>query len=404
LCCVSRSHDFDDAQLSLMTSIGALLGPALDRALETMRIDAAVRAERLRLDAILEALPIVVAVIGREGEVRHLNAAGRAFAHEFQNMGTGDWRVGMTNVITTWPDGRPVAPDDFLVARAFRGEHPPPRELQISSLDGRHRKTVLSVAAPLTDARGEVESVVTGFQDVSALRELANAKDRFLRVASHELRSPLTALRATTSLLDMDPAAITDPERRRVLIERVQRQVDRLTRLVEQLLDSVRLNATEPPLTPEPCDLEVLCKDAIAAVPLASGHQLHLDAEGPVVGLFDPLRVEQVLTNLLSNAVRYSPPGSTITVRLRTTARTATVEISDQGIGIPPDQLDRVFTPFFRGSNASTMHKGGLGLGLHITHEIVRRHGGAIRVRSTVGAGTTFTVELPRELTVETRR
>jgi signal transduction histidine kinase len=327
------------------------------------------------------------------------------FGEQFESLGLEDWREGLTNINITWPDGRAIPPDEMLITRAFRGDRPPPRELLLSSRDGRHRMTVLSVAAPLTNERGEVEAVVTGFQDVSALRELANAKDRFLRVASHELRSPLTALRATTSLLDMDPTVVTDPERRRVLVERVQRQVDRLTRLVEQLLDSVRLNATEPPLAPEPCDLLLLCKDAVAAARLGeSSHRLALDAEGPVPGLFDPLRVEQVLTNLISNAARYSPPGSTITVRLRATPATATVEISDQGIGIPPEQLDRVFTPFFRATNASTMHKGGLGLGLHITHEIVRRHGGSIRVRSTVGVGSTFIVELPRELTVETRR
>jgi signal transduction histidine kinase len=253
------------------------------------------------------------------------------------------------------------------------------------------------VAAPLPSASEQVQAVVSGFQDVSALRELADAKDRFLRIASHELRSPLTALRATTSLLEMDPSAIADPQRRAVLLERVQRQVDRLTKLVEQLLDSVRLNATEPPLNRVDCDLTQLCKEAIDLVPLGpSGHQVVFDAPEPVRGRWDHSRLEQVVTNLVGNAIRYSPRGSTITVRVRAAGELATVDVADQGIGIPPEQQARLFTPFFRATNASTMNRGGLGLGLHISAEIVRRHGGQLRVSSMVGVGSTFTVELPR--------
>jgi signal transduction histidine kinase len=263
--------------------------------------------------------------------------------------------------------------------------------------DGTKRLHVLAVAAPIPDAQGNVEAVVTGFSDVSALRELADAKDRFLRIASHELRSPITALRATTSLLELDPLAISSEERRRVLLERVQRQVDRLTHLVEQLLDSARLNATEPPLNRTDVDLVEICREAIEIAPVtATGHRVILNENGPVTGRWDPLRLEQVIVNLLGNAARYSPPGSVITVSARADGPRALLSVIDQGIGIPPDQLERLFTPFFRASNAAQMSRGGLGLGLHIAHEIVRRHGGQMRVESTVGAGSTFIIELPR--------
>jgi signal transduction histidine kinase len=257
--------------------------------------------------------------------------------------------------------------------------------------------TVLAVAAPLHDADGAVEAVVTGFQDVSALRELADAKDRFLRIASHELRSPITSLRATIGLLGMDPTAITDEARRVTLLARTNRQVDRLIKLVEQLLDSARLGVSEVPLQLTEGELVALCREAIDLAPLsATGHRVQLEAAAPVRGRWDLLRVEQVLTNLINNAVRYSPPGSTITVRIRGDEARAVVDVLDQGIGIPAEQLDRVFTPFFRGSNATALHRGGLGLGLHITSEIVRRHGGRISVTSRPGEGSTFTVELPR--------
>jgi signal transduction histidine kinase/GAF domain-containing protein len=381
---------YDEAQIEATQLLALVAGEAIGRVAAQQQL----AADKRRLDATIEHLPIVVAVLAPSGELLHMNAAGRAFASEWSGLSSSDWRVGMGSVKTFLPDGRPVPMEERLIVRAFRGEHPPPRELLLVSADGTRKRHVLLVAAPLPGPDGTVDAVVTGFQDVSALRELADAKDHFLRIASHELRSPLTALRATTSLLEMDPSAITDEARRAVMLERVQRQVARLTRLVEQLIDSARLNNAETALDREESDLVALCKDAVAGV--AAEHRVVLDESGPVVGSWDPLRIEQVVANLTSNAARYSPPGTTITVRVRGDGTRAIVEVIDEGIGIPADQLGRLFTPFFRASNAQAQSKGGLGLGLSISNEIVRRHGGTLRVESAVGRGSTFTVELPR--------
>jgi signal transduction histidine kinase len=118
-------------------------------------------------------------------------------------------------------------------------------------------------------------------------------------------------------------------------------------------------------------------------------------ADGPVVGRWDAGRLEQVVTNLVSNAVRYSPDGSEVIIKVAREAGRAMFSVSDSGIGIPESQREMLFTPFFRGANAQRNYAGGMGLGLHIAQEIVRRHGGEIRVESREGAGTTFTVELP---------
>jgi signal transduction histidine kinase len=374
-----------------------ILSSMAAEALERQRAQSQLKADHRRLDAILERLPFLVAVINREGQTVHLNQAGRTFAESMEG-GHTDWREGMLAVDLRFTDGRPVQPEEMLVVKAFAGETPAPCEYVLISRATGRRMNVLSVAAPLPSDDGIVHEVVTGFQDVTALRELADAKDRFLRIASHELRSPLTSLGATTSLLEIDPSAVTDAARRQTLLERVRRQVDRLTRLVEQLLDSARLNAAEVPLMPSDVDLVALCEEAIDVAPVEpGGPSVTLDAEGPVVGHWDPMRIEQVLTNLIGNAIRYSPPGSpAIIVRVRGRAEAGVVEESDHGMGIPVRELDRVFTPFFRGSNVPKGGRGGLGLGLHITSEIVRRHGGTIRVQSEPGQGTTFTVELPR--------
>jgi signal transduction histidine kinase len=181
-----------------------------------------------------------------------------------------------------------------------------------------------------------------------------------------------------------------------VLFSRIQRQVDRLSTLVERLLDTTRLNAGELPLDYADSDLSALCQDAVEHARLTDReHQYTLDAPPSIPGHWDPARIEQVLTNLISNACRYSPPHSEIIVRARVTdGERATVDVVDQGPGIPPDQQDKLFAPFYRGS-AAARHKGGLGLGLYITREIARRHGGTVRLSSPPGQGATFTVELP---------
>jgi signal transduction histidine kinase len=331
--------------------------------------------------------------------VLHLNGAGRRFAAWMGNRVDEplDWREALDSVRTYDKDGHLVPREEMLVSLAFAGRAVPPRELTLVSPDGLRRCSVLAVAAPLPNPHGqEVTEVVTAFQDISQLRDLADAKDRFLSIASHELRSPITSLRATTALLEIDPSAITDEQRRAVLLSRIKRQVDRLNALVERLLDTARLNAREVPLDYGEADLTSVCREAIELMLAASAdHVVELDEAGPVLGSFDASRVEQVLTNLIGNALRYSPAGSTVTVKLRKDGARAIIQVVDRGIGIPPEQVDRLFTPFYRGQNAIARHKGGLGLGLYIASEIVRRHGGSMSVESRLGLGSTFIVELP---------
>jgi signal transduction histidine kinase len=388
---------YEAAEVEAMQLLSAMSAEVLERA----RSQREANEERCRLDGILEHLPVVIAVIDRSGKVVTLNRAAREFSETF-NTATGkrNWHEGAARVRTFRTDGSQIPPEDRQITRAFMGEHPGQREILLVSEDGKKKMHALSVAAPLLTQNGQVQQVVTAFQDVSALRALADAKDRFLRVASHELRSPITSLRATTSLLEMDPEAIANPERRAVMLQRIQRQVDRLIKLVEQLLDSARINAQQVPIEPVDCELGQIADEAVAMAAPAPEERARVSVirPGPVRGAWDPLRLEQVLTNLISNALRYSPAGAPVELRL-VEGEPVRIEVVDRGIGIPPDQLDQVFSPFFRGTNAQAQHKGGLGLGLHITSEIVRRHGGRIHVQSALGQGSTFTVELPRKQT-----
>ncbi|XHF22538.1 HAMP domain-containing histidine kinase [Corallococcus interemptor] len=222
-------------------------------------------------------------------------------------------------------------------------------------------------------------------------------------MASHELRTPLTPLKATLDLLirQSESGAGPTPERRRAAFERLSRQVDRLTRLIGDMLDVSRLQSGRFALTVAPMDLTALARDVMERIQVSRPERqgvLSLEVpDGPLVGRWDEQRLDQLLTNLVENALRYSPPGTPVRVRVCEEDGQVRMDVEDRGIGIPEESLPQLFTPFFRARNATEHYAGGLGLGLAICREIVERHGGRIQARSEgPGKGTCFTVWLPR--------
>ncbi len=228
-----------------------------------------------------------------------------------------------------------------------------------------------------------------------AEQDAVRARDDFISVAAHELRSPLNALHlAIADLQRMFAASVGDVAERRLRI--ASRGVERLTRLVNTLLDVSRLKTGgRQQLTREPLDLRRVTMDALEhlrTAASAAGCELHIEAREPVVGSWDRTAIEQVLVNLVDNAVKYAP-GRPVEVRLGTSDGAAVVAVRDQGDGIAPENAARIFDPFVRG--VSGEHSSGLGLGLYITRRLVEAHGGRIELHSRPGAGSTFRVVLP---------
>ena len=385
----AESHRYRAEEVEAMRILASMAAAVL----EQRSAQAAARQQARRLAATIEHLPILIEVFGGSSGFFLANAAARAMRSK---LGVPDGvpatAFGGLRVLDL--DGHPVSPDELAEVQAARG-HAVRREVVLARGDGECVATMQVAAAPIFAADGrDVESVVLGCQDVSRLHELARDKERFFRIAAHELRTPLTALHATTQLIETDPGAFEDRARRDPLLARIRRQSGRLVRLVEQLLDSVRVNSGAVPLARTAVDLVALCRDVAELMP-TDGPRATVEAEGAVVGNVDPLRMEQVLTNLLTNAVRYGRPDGRVIVDVRREGARVLLSVRDDGIGIPAHQLEQLFTPFFRGSNAQKRNAGGLGLGLHIAQEIVRRHGGLIRVESRENVGSTFTVELP---------
>ncbi len=226
---------------------------------------------------------------------------------------------------------------------------------------------------------------------LEAIERGSREKDAFLSIAAHELRTPLTALKAQVHLLRRKLDA-QHSER----LELFDRQLDRLTRLVNQLLDASQLGAEQLLLQRARLDLgEVAKRVAELLVQASPQHTLQLDVSS-VVGEFDELRIEQVLHNLIANAIKYSPTGGPIDVRVRMTPEgEALLEVGDRGIGLGSEDREQLFERFERGERRELAGISGLGVGLYVSREIVWRHGGRIALRPREGGGTMATVRLP---------
>jgi two-component system, OmpR family, sensor histidine kinase KdpD len=242
----------------------------------------------------------------------------------------------------------------------------------------------------LLDARRRRAALEDQVVETKALRRSDGLKTALLRAVSHDLRSPLTAIRAAAGGID---SPTVDAGQRHELAEVITTETDRLTDLVTDLLDLSRLESGTADPHPQPCSIEEVVDAAASSAALRSAQlDVDLPADLPPV-LADPAQLERAVSNLLENAVRYSTNGeAVVAVRASTTGRRLHLRVTDHGPGIDAGELERIFEPFYRAPRTAGR---GSGLGLAIARGFVDGNGGRIWARSLPGQGSTFTIDLP---------
>lgn len=269
-------------------------------------------------------------------------------------------------------------------------------EREISIREPKPRQFLLRVAAVASDTGAPI-GIVAALSDITRQHELQQTKNDVISLVSHEMRTPLTAIQGMTELLaDYE----LDPARRREMHVAINDEVKRLTRMISEYLDITRLESGATVVRPSPLRLELLLERLLLMLePVAAQRQIRLARrfETPLPPLVaDPDLLGRAVENLLSNAIKYSAPGTEVTLSATADEAAVLLAVKDQGYGIPEADLNRIFEKFFRVPRVQDAGVPGTGLGLALVREIAELHGGSVTVESQVGAGSTFTLRIPR--------
>ena len=355
-----------------------------------------VEAAHADLLATIETVPAALMIFNTDGSVRLRNkAAADVFGIEPRNpeLRKNYW----ARFKRIAKDGSPIPPEEWISARALRGESTINQELEIHHPDGRVFP-ILASGAPLRNELGHVAGAVVAFQDISRLREVDRMKDEFVSIVSHELRTPLTSIRGSVQLVLDEPGSVPDVEHQH-LLQIALNNCERLVRIINDILDVAKIESGNITLHKKLVNVADIVRQSIQVVEgPARTAQVTLDARLPArlrPVMVDADRIVQALVNLLSNAVKFAPSGSTVTVTAVGSDNLITLAVSDEGEGIAPENLNRLFKKFQQVDSSSQRRTGGTGLGLAITKALVEQHGGRIFVDSEVNKGTRFSFTLP---------
>ncbi len=355
--------------------------------------------ERRKLNTIINSIAEGVVLCNSQGRLVLANEAAVALL----NLDSIPFHQPLSEMSDFYAirdlEGTPLPEDALPMARALAGEVFHDYRVLLRGASGSNSVMSFSGAPTRTDDISTIEGAVVIFRDITASQKLERAKDEFLAEAAHELRSPLAAVRGYASMLlerQKQRGEMSERDMRGLII--LSQQVTHMLRMVDNLLDVSRLDAGRIELQLQQVNLISLASQVLDQQrPGAGSHELLLEHEQPELPLLcDSLRIRQVLTNLVGNAIKYSPPDTPITVYLKTGEDEACpvvlVSIADRGNPIPLEQQKRLFARFYRGGGRRAE---GLGLGLYLSYEFVQMHGGRIWLESIEGKGNTFFFTLP---------
>ncbi len=353
------------------------------------------RANQERLTRILETMAEGVVIVDLLGNLTYANPMAQQILctniHERLTSIYGNEKWQNLKI-----DGSPLANNDHPVALMIkRGKEVYDHEIAIQPINS--ERFYISVnAAPLRDQHGTLIGGIGTFMDVTNRRKISQQKDEFISVASHELKTPLTSLKASmqilTRLIQTNKTSDKIPE----FIEKANKNLSKILYLTEDLMNVSKIQHGQLPLNKTKFNLTKLISDCCSHVKADDSYNFIMDGEKNVEICADFQRIDQVVVNLMNNAIKYAPESKTIKLGVSRQDGTAKVSVQDFGIGISREKLPHLFDRYYR-VDPSGIQFSGLGLGLYISSEIIDRHGGKIGVDSVEGKGSTFWFTLPME-------
>jgi two-component system phosphate regulon sensor histidine kinase PhoR len=385
-----HEEDFNDEDVRLLERMAKSAASII----ANLRLYQEIVEEKEELLSTFESLHAGIILVTSEGRIAQMNGSARAIFGLTDDTGVGKAAEEIVK--------------DKQILELVRGTTASGEEKQIEVTiypDGHAERAYQVQSAVVKNEEARVIGTVAILSDVTELKNIERMKSAFVAMASHELRTPLTAIKGFVSTLLMDD---TFPaEDRNEFYTIIDRECDRLTRLINDLLNTARIEAGES-LKPSYSEVDVrsLAQKVILIQRQSTdgrGHKLILDApeEFPII-VADEDKLDQVITNLMSNAIKYSPNGGNVTVRLKEESDSILIGVEDQGMGIPKEHLSRVFDRFHRVHNEDNRKIYGTGLGLFLVKHLVEHlHLGELWVDSEEGVGSTFWVRIPKKLNLE---
>jgi PAS domain S-box-containing protein len=393
------SREFSQEDQSLFRTMANRVAALIAQA----RLDTEIARRVAELEAVLESIPEGIYVGDASGIKRANRAALEMLGYRSVEDLNRDVTAVASEIRVRRPDGQPVPNDELVFVRALRGE------AAASDVMVRNRATgadviVHSSAAPIrlgdriVGAVAVNSDITARMEEQAELQAALDFRDRILGVLSHDVRNPLAVVLTSANLLQRQLATAGN-ERQLAAVKRITDNAQTIERMVRDLIDYTRArHGRGLPIVVVDADLLELCRQVVDGMQvLHPDRPLQLTATGDTTCRVDPDRATQVISNLVGNALLYSPPGSPVTITLTGEEEGVVLEVNNRGPPIPAEMLPHVFEPFQRGAADGGRPAAGLGLGLYIASQIVEAHDGSISVRSDERDGTTFTVLWPRE-------
>jgi len=397
--------DFEPRQLSgheleILENMGKVVMDQVELRLSNIEktkkqqaINEQLHASQERLQSILDTMAEGVTIVDADGQLVYANL----MAQKILGLKENELKTRIYND-PKWTNLRidgTVLPEDEHPMFIIRETGMPvyDKEIGIQPVDG-DRFYISINAAPIFDKDGKLSGGIGTFMNVTNRRKLLKQKEEFISIASHELKTPITSLKASVQLLDKLKETTNLPPIFLKLIAQSNKSLDKLTKLVNDLLNTNRITEGQLVLNKTEFTVANMINQSCHHILSAGTHSIVLKGDREVRVKADEQQIEQVVVNLLNNAVKYAPNSKEIGIEIKAEANKVRISVSDKGPGVPPEKIAQLFDRYFR-ADYSGVQFSGLGLGLYISAEIIKKHGGEIGLGNEVGIGSTFWFTLP---------